>query len=187
VYWVIKLKLAEKNIAYDFVLSDLEALYEWAKELEGKEPPVGSAISDILYLQTAAIHILILSQFEYLLKSLGRIKDQWEIANIIRDSSVLSQLEKDHLTYLFLTRHTLAHNGGHFDEKFFQEAKSKIKELKLEMPKDEKHLSAINPDFLRRYIKLIKKMILLDIAGNVLSQDEKNELLQDEKKINSFF
>jgi len=173
VYWIIKRKLAEKNFAYDSVLSDLEALEEWAKKLEEKSPPMGSAVPDELYLQTVAIHILVLSQFEYLLRSLGKIKKQYDIVDIIQNSNVLNQLEKDHLTYLFLTRHTLVHKGGHFDEKFFQDASRKIKELKLEISKDEKHLSTINPDLLGRYIKLIKKMILLDITGNELSQEEK--------------
>jgi len=173
VYWIIKRKLAEKNFAYDSVLSDLEALEEWAKKLEEKSPPMGSAVPDELYLQIVAIHILVLSQFEYLLRSLGKIKKQYDIVDIIQNSNVLNQLEKDHLTYLFLTRHTLVHKGGHFDKEFFQKAKSKMKRLKLKIPENDKHLSALNPEFLRLYIKLTKKMILLDIAGNELSQEEK--------------
>ena len=104
---------------------------------------------------------------------MGKIRNQYEIKNIIEHSNILTRLEKDHLIYLFLTRHTLAHGGGHFDEKFFEDARRNIKELKLEIPTDSNYLTTIHPAELIRYINLIKKVILLDIAGNALSGEEK--------------
>jgi putative pyruvate formate lyase activating enzyme len=59
-------------------------------------------------------------------------------------------------------------------EKEFEKAiKHKIKELKVEMPKDGHFLTPFQPAEVIRCVNLIKKIILLDIAGNALSGEEK--------------
>src|SRR3989344_3773920 len=102
------------------VIADLKQLGEWSKNIIDKLPPTGSMISDELYLQNNAIQIAIISQLEYFLKIKGKIKRQFEILDIIKNSP-LQQLEKDNLIYLFLIRHTLVHNGAHYNKKFIDD------------------------------------------------------------------
>lgn len=177
----IKQRLENENEVYGWVLSDLETIEKMVEELEKKYPSEGSAIPDTLYLQTVALHILIVSQFEYLLKSLGMIERQSGIINIINESKVLGQLEKDHLLYLFFVRHTIVHNGGHPDMKFFKDIKSKIKKLKVDFPQDDRNLTTIPPSSLKIYIKILKKIIILE-TPKLLKPPEDNLLSDTEKK-----
>jgi|GEM_PF-4221086 len=163
-----ELKKETQNNAYGGVLSDLETLKIWAKELENetKKIPIGSMMPDKLYFQWSAINILILSQLEYLLKTFDKIKRQRDIKDIIQKSSVLNQLEKDYLIYLYLTRNTIVHNGGHFDITFFEEAKKHIKPLNLDKLKSGgNYLSPISPNLLGRYIDIVKQ-IIFEIQSN---------------------
>ncbi len=169
---IIKLKLTNKNKAYEWVLSDLETLEEMAKKLAGKIP-LYAAIPDDLYLQNIAIHILVISQFEHLLKSLEKIKKQSGIKNIIKESKILNSREKEYLIVFYLIRNTLVHKGGHFDKDFKDAIKREIKELKVEIPKDSHFRTPFQPVEVIRCIKLIKKIILLDIAKDILSEEEK--------------
>ena len=99
---------------------DLSILDELSKKLFNKPIPIGSMVDDELFLQNTAIHISIISQLEYFLKKKEIIKNQSEIIEVIKNST-LEQLSKDHLIYLFLIRHTLIHNAGHYDSKFFKD------------------------------------------------------------------
>ena len=168
----IKLKLENKNKSYGLVLSDIETLEEWTRELFRKSSSRVSLISDKKYLQISGIHVLVVSQLEYLLKSLELIKRPFEIKEIVKNSNALSQLEKDRLMYLIFTRHTIAHNGGHPDKEFINNIKKEIIKLNVPLPKNNT-LTPISPeDMVKIYIKLIRKIILLDIAKDILSSEE---------------
>ena len=138
------------------VIADLKQLGEWSKNIIDKLPPTGSMISDELYLQNNAIQIAIISQLEYFLKIKGKIKRQFEILDIIKNSP-LQQLEKDNLIYLFLIRHTLVHNGGHYNKKFIDDC-GKHTALKMENV-SEGLLSSLHPKNLPLYIDLVEKLI----------------------------
>ena len=143
----------------EWVKSDLETLKDWSRTLISKLPPAGSRIEE-LYLQNNAIQIEIISQLEYFLEAKGKIssKEQFKIINIIKNSSSLQDLEKDHLILLFLVRHTICHNGGHYDKKFINDCAKHIKKLKIEGVK-EGLLSSLPPDNLPLYIDLTEKLI----------------------------
>ena len=153
------------------VIEDLENLKLQAEELVGNLKE-GGTIPTKKYLQLECLHILTLSKFEYLLKSLGRINKQFEITDCINGSKCLTRLEKDHLIYLYLIRHTIVHYGGCFDEDFFKGAKKEIKELNLEIPKDGTSRSPVYPSLLMIYIDLIEKVIRVDILGVDLNSEE---------------
>ncbi len=144
---------------YKVVMYDLDILDELSKKIVAKMPPVGSMVKYELYLQNTSIQILIISQLEYFLKKNKIIKEreQHKIIEVIEKSS-LKQLEKDHLYYLFFVRHTLIHNAGNYDSKFFENIRTHIKELKLKGV--EKGLpSPIDPELLSMNIELVKKLI----------------------------
>ena len=147
------------NNTYELVKSDLETLKIWSKTLISKLPPAGSMVSDELYLQNNVIQIEIISQLEYFLKEKGiiRSREQSKIINVINGSS-LQDSEKEHLIYLFLVRHTLCHNGGHYDKKFIEMCAKNIKKLNCEGIK-EGLLSSLPPDDLPHYIDLTNKLI----------------------------
>lgn len=147
------------NDTYEWVKSDLETLKIWSKTLISKLPSAGSMIPDDLYLQNNAIQLEIISQLEYFLKEKGKIsnREQFKIIDVIKGSS-LKDLEKDHLIFLFLVRHTLCHNGGHYDTKFLDDCAKHIKKLKIEGIK-EGLLSSLLPDNLPLYIDLTNKLI----------------------------
>jgi len=147
------------NEIYKEAMDDLDILNDLSKKLVDKMPPDGSMVNDELYLQNASIQIFIISQLEYFLKKNNIIqeREQYKIPNIIKKSS-LRQIEKDHLIFLFLVRHTLIHNGGHCDSKFIKEIDSDMKELKLRGFK-EGLLSSVDPKLLSLHIELVKKLI----------------------------
>lgn len=165
---------------YDQVLSDLDTLEKMANEIVNKLPNTGSMVSDTVYLKLTAIPILIISHLEYLLKSIGVIEKQWQIKEIISNSKCIDRLEKDHLIYLFLVRHTLAHNGGHFDEKFRKKVNEEIKRLKIDIPSN-KSLSPIPPELFVKHINLIRKLIFLDIANCSWTEEEKEIITESLK------
>ncbi len=140
---------------YEWVKSDLDTLKEWSENLAENQPPVGSSISDEAYLQGNAIQIGIISQLEYFLKSQKKIEKQHEIPGIIEQSS-LSKTEKENLKLLFLVRHTITHNGGHYDSKFMEECK-KFTNIEFEGVK-EGLLSSLPIELLPTYIDLVKKL-----------------------------
>jgi len=141
----------------EWVMTDLDILSKSAEEIIKKMPPTGASMPDGPYLQNVGLQVMIVSQLEYFLKIHGKIHEQRQIVDIIAKSS-LTQLEKDHLTYLFFARHTLVHNGGHVDQKFFSDIKKHTKELKLEEYQKDS-LSSCSPERLPKYIHLIKKLI----------------------------
>lgn len=193
--WInLILKLEEKNPVYGWVLSDLNELEQIALDI--KEPLiVGNQVPNKTYHQIVGIAILSISKLEYLLKKLGLIKDkeQYKIKQIIENSKSLNQLEKDHLKFLFYVRHTLVHNGEHADQKFLDDINDNIKKLNLNSYTLDS-LTTIDPSLLALYIKLIKKLILLDIGGSHLSEEDKksieeslmnkNQVVLEGKKIN---
>lgn len=144
--------------SYEWIKADLETLKSWSGALIAKLPPVGSPLSDDLYLQSNAIQIGIVSQLEYFLQSQGKIKKQSELLNIIKNSRSLSGLQKDNLVFLVLVRHTLVHNGGYYDNKFIEDCKKHITKLKIEGVK-EGLLSTLPFDDLPLYIDLVSKLI----------------------------
>ena len=156
-YYGEKIKAIPMSDVEDWTNSNLDTLNKWSENVIGKLPYAGSMISDELYLQSNAIQIGIISQLEYFLKSHNKITNQYEILNVIKNSS-LDDLEKDHLAFLFIVRHTLVHNGGHCDSKFFEDCKKHITKLKIENYK-EGVLSSLSPDNLPLYIKWVKKLI----------------------------
>ncbi|MBL7160509.1 MAG: hypothetical protein ISS93_01520 [Candidatus Aenigmarchaeota archaeon] len=148
------------NDVYGWVKSDLKTLKKWSRTLISKLPPAGSMISGELYLQNNTIQIEIISQLEYFLKTKGKIKsrEQFKIVDIIKNSSSLQDLEKDHLILLFFVRHTICHNGGHYDKEFINNCEKHLKKLKIERVK-EGLLSSLPPDELLLYIDLTGKLI----------------------------
>ena len=177
IVWLnVKIKLGQINMAYDWTLSDLVEIEQWAEELESRWPDVGGPIADRDYLETEAIQILTISKLEYLLKSLGKIQQQREMPDIIKNSTVLEDTEKDLIMYLYCVRHTLAHNGGHYDVGFDNCTNNHLNTLRVTIPRLAHHLSPIRPSDLIRRINYIYKLILLDIAGNELTTDEKTEI-----------
>lgn len=139
------------------VLSDLESLKQMADKLNEKLPEAG-VIDNESYLSGVAIHILSVSQLEYFLKSVGKIKQQFEMLDVIETTQSLTRLEKDNLIYLVLTRHPLVHNGGYFDAQFNKEATNRIKQLKINIP-SKTSLSVIDPRQIKNYIGLVEKFI----------------------------
>lgn len=144
---------------YEWIKTDLETLKNWSTKLIDKLPPAGSMIADEIYLQNNAIQIEIISQLEYFLKAKGKIssREQFKIIDVIKSSS-LQDLEKDHLIFLFLVRHTICHNGGHYDKKFLNDCAKHIKKLKIE-DVEEGLLSSLPPGNLPLYINLTEKLI----------------------------
>ncbi len=175
-WWHLKVRLGKKNRAYGWVLSDLEDIKGWAEELVSKWPDTRGEVPPKLCLENEAIQILTISKLEHLLTSLEKIEFQGEIKCIIRNSKILSQLEKDWLIYLFLIRHTLTHTGGRFDKRFFKNAKKYIKELKLKNHNNPSSRSPLRPSDLIMCIGFIFKLILLDIAGDELTTAEKADI-----------
>src|SRR3989344_1201995 len=147
----------DNNKIYDNVINDLEALEIMAKELAERFPPLGAAISEKIYFENSSLHVLIISQLEYFLKGVGKIKEQWELVQVINSSKVLTPKEKAHLKYMFFTQHCVVHNGAHFDDKFLKNMK-KITEIDVEKPKNDQ-LSVIEPFLLVTYINLVKKLM----------------------------
>lgn len=145
--------------AYEWVNSDLETLEKMARTLMTKLPPSGSMLPDDLYLEMSAISILPIAQLEYFLKYLEKIECQSDIPKVIEGNKTLTRKEKDHLLYLFLIRHTVVHNGGHYDEKFFNSAKKYIKETKISIPEGNSYLTPMTPESIVIAIRLIKKLI----------------------------
>ncbi len=144
---------------YEWVLSDLKTLEKMARAVITKLPPTGSMLPDDLYLEMSAINILAISQLEYFLKYLGKIEYQYGIIKIIETTKTLTQKEKDHLIHLFLVRHTLVHNGGNYDEKFFKGITEHIKEIKVVIPANKSYLTTIDPTLIVAHIHIIEKLI----------------------------
>ncbi len=168
-------KLEKENKTYKWVLFDLLKIEEMLETVATKFPNVGSAIiSDKLYLENEGLQQLVISKFEFLLNSLGKISKQREIKDVIKNSTILKQIEKDWLMYLFLSRHTVAHTGGHCDEIFLGRVKSDIKKLKVKM--SEGDLVLLHPYGVITCINIILKIIILEIAKDSLSTDERNTL-----------
>ncbi|WP_407282873.1 hypothetical protein V7O61_02325 [Methanolobus sp. WCC1] len=117
------------------------------------------------YLQLEALHILPLSKLEYFLRTRGLITRQSGIIKIIKNSTILNQLEKEHLIYFYYIRHTIVHRGGYFDEEFFNDIKkADLKRLKIEFDfqssQDDNSLSPIHPQDVVKYIELIIKLVI---------------------------
>ena len=152
--------MVRNDNAYNGVLDDLDELKRLAERLsEGLKD--GCMISDDKYLMTEALNVLTISKLEYFLNSSKLINGQHEIKEIIKNSSVLNQLEKEHLIYLFLIRHTIAHQGGFFDTKFFDNLnRENFKQLKVNIPANGESLTPIGPSLIIMYIELIKKIVI---------------------------
>ena len=168
----IKIRLGRENEVYDWVLSDLETLENMLNELINKMPKaLGTRFPDELHLQNIGINVLAISLLEYLLKELGKINKQYEIKNIINGSSILTENEKANLLFLLDVRHTIAHNIGHPDKKFLNNIKKYNNTLLADKKKP--YLTAIAPAHLITDIRLIQKLIFIDIAKDELSDEEK--------------
>ena len=151
--------MGDKHEIGEKVIGDLNEIKDMAEKLSNNFY-VGIIPTD-KYLQVEALNILPISKLEYFLKSSGIINQQFEIKDIIKKSTVLNPLEKEHLIYFFLIRHTIAHNGGYFDDIFFEKIqKEKFKTLKIELQNyKNSSLSPILPSDIAKYIDLIKNLI----------------------------
>lgn len=156
---IVTSSMLDREKVRHFVLRDLESLEETVKKIS-EEVGTGTTVSLPLdmYLRLEAIHIQVISKFEFLLKTLGAIKGHSGLESFIQGRSGLDEKEQEPLLYLLQIRHTVVHNGSFADKKFSDNVK-KFKYLKINIPEDGQSLTLLPLPELIRGINNVKEIV----------------------------
>jgi hypothetical protein len=172
----IRIKLDSINPQYGFILSDLDSIEEILDKLRKQFNVEKSVTLDEYLLQLMAVHVLIISLFEYTLKIAGKNIKQSKMPDYIRNCDFLNELEKDWFIYLILIRHTIVHNFGHYDKYYDKNVRKHIKKLKIDISDFKHSLSPLGIEDLRRCLNIVKKIIFLDIMSKHLTSDDIDDI-----------